>query len=221
MRKIIYILICVSIILLACKKSNSTSTSISTDDVPDTTPPVITINGASSYKLTLDELYVDLGATAIDNKDGELTKKIEVTGSVNHTLTGNYLVVYNVKDNAGNKAETKSKTIIIYNAVDSLAANYTVTCTCQQYTIGSQAAPDHLTTNSYTTSLVPSKNINFNFALYPFEFRYENKTLFSSPNVQFCSMTANGKIFQVYNSISTENYIGWPITKCQYTFTKL
>ncbi len=77
MRKILYILLSISIFSFACKKSNHSNSTNTSDDGPDTTPPVITVNGASSYTLALDEFYADLGATASDNKDGDLTKKLK------------------------------------------------------------------------------------------------------------------------------------------------
>ena len=46
---------------------------------PDTTAPVITLNGDAIVKLS-DEEYTDAGATATDDTDGDLTAKIVATG---------------------------------------------------------------------------------------------------------------------------------------------
>lgn len=52
------------------------------------------------------------GATAKDDKDGDLTSKIETTGKVDTKKTGTYKITYTVKDSAGNVA-TASRTVIV------------------------------------------------------------------------------------------------------------
>jgi len=71
---------------------------------PDTTAPVITLNGASTIDLNVGETYTELGATATDNVDGDLTSSIVVSGSVNTNISGTYTVTYSVSDAAGNSA---------------------------------------------------------------------------------------------------------------------
>ncbi len=71
---------------------------------PDTTPPVITLLGSAQVTLTVGAVYTDAGATASDNVDGDITSRIVATSTVNTYVAGNYTVVYNVKDNAGNAA---------------------------------------------------------------------------------------------------------------------
>ena len=48
-------------------------------------------------------------ASAIDNLDGDVTGKVEVTGTVNTNKAGAYRVYYRVIDNAGNRSETSAK----------------------------------------------------------------------------------------------------------------
>jgi hypothetical protein len=72
---------------------------------PDTTPPVITLNGASPLDLTQGDVYTELGATATDNVDGDISANIVIGGDVVDTNTlGTYIVTYNVSDAAGNAA---------------------------------------------------------------------------------------------------------------------
>ena len=66
----------------------------------DTTPPVITLNGAAQLVLTQGKLYVELGATATDNVDGSID--VNVTGAVNSTEAGEYVITYSATDSAGN-----------------------------------------------------------------------------------------------------------------------
>lgn len=52
------------------------------------------------------------GATAKDDRDGDLTSKIETTGKVDTKKAGTYKITYTVKDSAGNVA-TASRTVIV------------------------------------------------------------------------------------------------------------
>ncbi len=70
----------------------------------DTTAPVITILGDNPTVSLLNVTYVDAGATATDDKDGNLTSSIITTNEVNKTTAGAYQVNYSVSDAAGNAA---------------------------------------------------------------------------------------------------------------------
>jgi hypothetical protein len=70
----------------------------------DTTPPVITLNGNATETIEACSNWVDLGATAFDNVDFDLTADIVVTGSVNVNVPGVYTITYEVEDNAGNSS---------------------------------------------------------------------------------------------------------------------
>jgi hypothetical protein len=77
----------------------------------DQTPPVITLNGDANIELSLGDSFTDLGATALDNLDGDLSDKITVTGEVNTNIVGTYTLTYNVTDTDGNKAVEATRTI--------------------------------------------------------------------------------------------------------------
>jgi hypothetical protein len=78
--------------------------------VDDTTPPVITLNGGASVEVDCGEGYVDEGATALDDIDGDVTGSINVGGDIEgggipaDSLPGIYAITYNVSDNRGNAA---------------------------------------------------------------------------------------------------------------------
>ena len=74
------------------------------DPDTDTTPPVITIHGDNPVVITQGDTYIDAGATATDDVDGDLTNQITVTGIVDTNTTGEYQLVYHVEDSAGNEA---------------------------------------------------------------------------------------------------------------------
>jgi len=72
---------------------------------PDTTPPVITLIGSPEITIEVGEKYVDPGATAKDDRDGDLTDKIKVDNPVDTSKPGDYIVTYTVSDSAGNTAK--------------------------------------------------------------------------------------------------------------------
>jgi hypothetical protein len=75
--------------------------------------PVIILNGTNTININQGDVYTDLGATATDNKDGNVTSKITVTSNVNPSVPGSYTVIYSVTDMAGNKGiATRTVTVI-------------------------------------------------------------------------------------------------------------
>jgi hypothetical protein len=86
------------IIVFSCNKDNS--------------PPVITVTGYNPYIHCIIQLqdttiyteYIDAGATAVDEEDGDLTSAISTSSNIDIHLTGTYQVTYSVKDKAGNEA---------------------------------------------------------------------------------------------------------------------
>nr|WP_321221219.1 immunoglobulin-like domain-containing protein [uncultured Psychroserpens sp.] len=81
----------------------------------DTTPPVITLIGASTINLIVGDTYNEQGATATDNQDGNLTSSIVITGTVNTNSVGTYTINYNVSDTSGNDAIQVIRTVNVSN----------------------------------------------------------------------------------------------------------
>ena len=74
-----------------------------TVDVVDTTAPVITLVGADPQVIEVGSPYVELGATASDNYDGDITGSILIDATaVNTSVVGSYVVTYDVTDSEGN-----------------------------------------------------------------------------------------------------------------------
>ncbi|MGI9529769.1 MAG: immunoglobulin-like domain-containing protein [Acidimicrobiia bacterium] len=85
---------------------------VRTVDVIDDVAPVITLVGSNPQSIDIRQPYVEFGATATDNVDGDLTSSIVVDSSaVDTTTSGAYVVTYDVTDAAGNVAETVSRTV--------------------------------------------------------------------------------------------------------------
>lgn len=76
----------------------------------DTTPPTVTLRGGN-VTLIQGATYVDAGATAFDNRDGDISGRVVVSGAVNTSVPGTYVISYDVRDLAGNSAATVTRTV--------------------------------------------------------------------------------------------------------------
>ena len=96
-------------------------------DGPIVNIPIITLNGNSVVNLNVGDTYTELGATATDVEDGDLTSSIVVTGSVDTNTAGTYQLFYNVQDSESNSAIQVVRTInvnsVVQNTVYSLSDN--------------------------------------------------------------------------------------------------
>lgn len=105
-----------------------------TENIVDTTPPVVTLIGSSTLTLFSGSVYADSGAVWSDNIDGSgtalvgtygATGSFQSSGSVNTTLTGTYTIEYLKVDAAGNSG-TVSRTV---NVVPIITLNTNITGT--------------------------------------------------------------------------------------------
>jgi len=70
----------------------------------DTILPVITINGENNISITKGDNYVDAGAVAFDDVDGDISYNIVMINTVDSMTPGVYTVLYNVLDSSNNFA---------------------------------------------------------------------------------------------------------------------
>jgi len=113
------IFVCIAVGFVSCKKDNHDTTPTPT---VDNTPPVITLLGNDYdvvvYKSSIS--YIDMGATANDNVDGNVS--VIVAGTVKMDSAGNYTLTYTAHDAAGNIA-TKTRNVIV-DAAPYISGNY-------------------------------------------------------------------------------------------------
>ena len=104
MKKLSFILVLFALIMVStqCQKE---------EEEKDTTAPVITLNGSNPMNVNKGSAFVDPGAKAIDDKDGDISNSIKVTGTVDTSTEGIYELKYNVEDAAGNAADEKTRTV--------------------------------------------------------------------------------------------------------------
>lgn len=89
-----------------------------TDCSGDLTAPVITILGSNPMNVNIGDTYIDAGATAVDDVEGNVTSNIIVTGTVNTSVIGSYVITYSVTDTANNE----SMATRIVNVIDEANA---------------------------------------------------------------------------------------------------
>jgi len=80
---------------------------------PDTTAPVITLNGVTPMTVGQGSVYNEPAATALDSRDGEVI--VTISGTANTAVLGAYTITYTARDAAGNSA-TKSRTVNVVAA---------------------------------------------------------------------------------------------------------
>ena len=67
--------------------------------------------------------YLDSGATATDNQDGNITSTIVKVNPVNTAILGTYTITYNVSDKAGNAATQVTRTVNVVDSSPSTSMN--------------------------------------------------------------------------------------------------
>lgn len=131
--------------------SNDTTTnSNKTTSSKDVTKPDIVIIGDSEITITVGSKYEDQGAKANDNVDGDITSKIKVTGNVDTSKEGNYVLTYSVSDKAGNK-DSKSRKIFVISETTTTKVSEVATTIATTTKKQTTRATTKVTTKKITT----------------------------------------------------------------------
>ena len=78
----------------------------------DPVPPVLTLSGSDFVVIDQGTEYKEPGYTATDNTDGDLTDKVQVTGTVDTQTPGSYTLTYTVTDSYENQT-TVTRTVFV------------------------------------------------------------------------------------------------------------
>ena len=89
----------------------------------DPVAPVIVLNGSTPLTIERAGGYFEIGATASDNFDGDITASIITVNYVDHHVAGTYTVTYDVSDAAGNAAVQVTRTV---NVIDTIAPGVSI-----------------------------------------------------------------------------------------------
>ncbi len=87
----------------------------------DTVAPVITLNGSATIQLTIGDNYIEQGAAATDNTDGDITAQITQTGTVDTNTAATYIITYSAVDAAGNSTSVIRTIVVSEPALDTTA----------------------------------------------------------------------------------------------------
>ena len=77
----------------------------------DKDTPVITRIGPSQVTVQVGSTYVDAGATASDNVDGDVTSKIVTVNPVNTNVTGTFTITYDLTNSRGHHAKQVTRIV--------------------------------------------------------------------------------------------------------------
>jgi hypothetical protein len=161
MMKVHTLLVGAALVLVSCKKEPAPAPEPSTP-ATDNVAPVLTLKGKQKDTVFLQTTYNDAGATAIDNKDGDISPFIVVSGTINTGIVGDYMKEYNVRDAAGNAAKA-IRNIRVRNESEYLNGKYLVACNCTTANPG--VDPDISSSVTYTVSLATSAAVNNYFSI--------------------------------------------------------
>lgn len=125
-------------------------------DMPDTENPVISLSGNNPFEMDQFTSYVEPGFSATDNKDGDITANVIVTGSVDTATVGAYTLTYSVEDAAGNRASV-TRTVRV-NQVVSVNKNELIMATIQVYPNPAQSHINVIASDFNTLPLTVSVN---------------------------------------------------------------
>jgi predicted peptidase len=79
--------------------------------------PVISLNGDRVVVLNTGDVYIDAGAAAMDDQDGDLSADISAQGlsALNTAVKGDYLIAYTVNDSDGHAALRVTRVVRVGN----------------------------------------------------------------------------------------------------------
>jgi hypothetical protein len=211
--------------LTATDNHDASSSATATVTVVDTTPPVITLNGAGTMTVESCSTFVDPGATATDNCAGNVTGQIVRTGSVNTSVVGNYTLTYSVSDGPNTTQVTRTVKVrdtippkitgpanIVTNTVNagdrSVAVTYpapTATDTCSvpavscDHRSGAQFAAG-LTTVTCTATDPGGNTASCSFTVFVFDYVIVDVT--NGKILRFSSITGQYDFFDCRKGLS-------------------
>lgn len=88
--------------------------------VKDGEAPSIKLKGDKTSYLLVGSTFTDPGFTATDNKDGDITSKVSVSGGVDTSKIGGNTITYSVSDSAGNSTKV-TRSVFVYKKQEPTA----------------------------------------------------------------------------------------------------
>ena len=120
----------------------------------DRTAPVITVTGAIDTTIEVGTVWTDLPASAMDNKEGDISDAIVTSGAVDFNLLGDYIITYSVQDNQGN-ASAKTRTVHVVDTelpvIENASADKSGACWVVEVQLQNIFADITTATDNYNT----------------------------------------------------------------------
>ena len=147
-----------------------------TVNVVDTTPPVISVLGGAVVTHEASTIYEDAGAVwadFVDSNDSNSTTNLNVSGTVDYSVPGNYTLVYSFTDSAGNEGNA-TRTITVVDSTPPVLslfgdANFSLGV-WQDFVDPGVNAEDSVDGN-ITSSIIPSGTVD-NYTLGSYQILY-------------------------------------------------
>lgn len=147
--------------------------------VVDTTSPDIKLNGNEKVNLLVGEKYKELGASATDNYDGDISDLIKIEDNIDTSKIGEYTVTYTVIDSSNNKTVIKRtvnvkkpKPVIVVNNNENKEivkkvepSTYSNTVTKNNFTSSGIYIEGYKKDNNNTFKIILEGNNNYSFDL--------------------------------------------------------
>ena len=160
-------------------------------DFADTVGPVITLLGDNPMSLDIGDAYNEPGATAWDNKDGDITDSIKINNdSVNTNVSGTYRVHYTVTDQENNTTHEIRTVYVGGAAPDSIIIG-------TGSTTGQHIPMECVYNYTYSQSIYMRSefgSISGAITIDSMAYYYNGGSSFSGPNLGFIGSSALKKI---------------------------
>lgn len=160
--------------------------------------PTVSLNGNYTIDITLNQPFVDPGATAQDTEDGNLTSQIITYGAVNIDSCGNYPISYVVYDSGGLK-DSVTRTVRVFNSLNYVSGSWT----CQTIT------PSTNDTTNWITTLVASATIDNRFLIFKIGNNYlANPIIDFNPSNSILTLASQTFYCQTVVDTSNHTFVG-------------
>ncbi|ASP49706.1 DUF5011 domain-containing protein [Cognaticolwellia beringensis] len=150
----------------ATDNSDNTSSATRMVNVVDTIAPVITLTGDTEVTVEFGEVYVDAGATALDNVDGDVS--VIVDGEVSTSTIGSYQLTYTATDSSGNSSSV-TRAVTVIEKLTTIAGKV-----IDGYVLGATVWLDYNGNGKFDEQTEPS-TLSGEAGDYSFEFTEEQK----------------------------------------------
>ena len=92
---------------------NKAEVKVRTVRVVDTEGPVIKLKGEATVQIEAGGSYEEPGASASDRVEGDLTAAVKISGEVDASMTGSYVIRYEAKDSRGNAGSPAARRVVV------------------------------------------------------------------------------------------------------------